>query len=321
MRVLVTGGTGFVGEHLLRLLSQRRHTLFATYLIAPGGESPPGMELLACDLRERNQILEAVRHAQPQHVYHLAGLTSVTKSFTESRQVWNTNFWGTMNLLDAVRETVPKARVLLVGSSHCYGNVAAGRLPVNEDEPMAPDSPYAGSKAAADLLGYQYFRTWNLQVIRARPFNHTGPGQPPQFVCSDLARQAAEIEAGLRPPVLQVGNTRVQRDFSDVRDVVRGYELLLERGKPGEAYNIASGRAVSVAQIVSQLRKLCRRPFRVEVQQRRLRAGEAPRVYGSNRKFRRVTGWKPEYSLARTLQDVYTGWKTALAKRSGQAAS
>jgi GDP-4-dehydro-6-deoxy-D-mannose reductase len=310
-----------VGQHLLRLLGERRHTIFATYLVAPGSELPAHVELLACDMRERNQIGEVLRHAQPQHVYHLAGLSSVTRSFGESRQVWNTNLGGAMNLLDAVRETVPKARVLLVGSGQCYGNVAARHLPVAEDEPLAPDSPYAGSKAAADLLGYQYFRSWNLQIIRARPFNHTGPGQPPQFVCSDLARQVAEIEFGLRPPLLQVGNTRVKRDFSDVRDVVRAYELLLERGQPGAAYNVASGHSVSVAQIVRHLRAFCRRPFRVELQHKRLRAGEAPSLYGSNRKLRRDTGWKPEYSLSHTLKDVYAYWKRALATRSAHAAS
>ena len=321
MRVLVTGGTGFVGQHLLRLLAGRGQTIFATYLVAPGGELPAQVELLACDMRERNQVMEVLRHSQPQHVYHLAGLSSVTKSFAEARHVWSTNLWGAMNLLDAVRDVVPKARVLLVGSGQCYGKVPSRRLPVSEDEPLSPDSPYAASKAAADLMGFQYFRSWNLHVIRARPFNHTGPGQPPQFVCSDLARQVAEIDAALRPPLLQVGNTRAQRDFSDVRDVVRAYELILERGEPGAAYNICSGHSVSIAQILRHLRKFSRRPFRVEVQQKRLRSGEASRLYGSNRKLRRDTGWKPEYSLAQTLQDVYTHWKTALATRSAHVAS
>lgn len=321
MRILVTGGTGFVGRHLLRRLGQRKHTIFATYLVAPASEMPAEVELLACDMRERNQVAEVLRHAQPQHIYHLAGLSSVTKSFAESRQVWNTNLWGAMNLLDAVRDTVPKARILLVGSGQCYGKVPSKRLPVCEDEAMAPDNPYAASKASADLLGYQYFRSWNVHVVRARPFNHTGPGQEPQFVCSDLARQVAEIELGLRSPLLRVGNTRVQRDFADVRDVVRAYELLLERGEPGAAYNVASGRSVSVAQIVRQLRGFCERPFQVEVQQNRLRVGEAQRLYGSNRKLRRDTGWKPQYSLSHTLKDLYAYWRAALTARSAQAAS
>lgn len=319
MRVLVTGATGFVGQHLLRSLAQRGYTIFATCLLPFQGELPGIVELLPCDMRERTQVAEVVRHALPQHIYHLAGLSSVTRSFAESRQVWNTNLGGAMNLLDAVRETVPKARVLLVGSGQCYGNVPAKALPVKEEQALAPDNPYAASKAAADLLGFQYFRSWNLQVIRARPFNHTGPGQPPQFVCSDLARQVAEIDAGARPPLLRVGNTRVQRDFSDVRDVVRAYQLLLERGEPGNAYNVASGRSVSVAQIIAHLHKLSRRRFRVAVQAARLRQGEALRLYGSSRKLTRATGWKPEYALAQTLNDVYTYWKTIVAARSAHA--
>lgn len=321
MRVLITGATGFVGQHLLRLLEPRRHTIFAAYLAPPGGEMPKGIELIACDMRDRNQVEDVVRHARPQQIYHLAGLSSVTRSFAEAREVWSTNLWGAMNLLDAAREAAPKARILLVGSGQCYGKVPATRLPVAEDQPFAPDNPYAASKAAADLLGYQYFRSWNLQVVRARPFNHTGPGQPPQFVCSDLARQVAEIALGMRPPLLHVGNTRVQRDFSDVRDVVRAYELLLERGHPGAAYNISSGRGVSISEVVKQLRRLSRQRFQVEMQQKRVRAGEAARLYGSTRSLRRDTGWKPEYPLTRTLQDVYAYWKAALAKTSARAAS
>ncbi len=321
MRVLVTGGTGFVGLYLLRLLVQRRHAVFATYLTAPAGETPHEVELLPCDIQERNQVAAVIHHALPQHIYHLAGRSSVTRSFSECRQVWNTNLGGAMHLLDAVRETVPQARVLLVGSGQCYGNVPGKSLPVTEHQPLAPDSPYAASKAASDLLGYQYFRSWNLQVIRARPFNHTGPGQPPQFVCSDLARQVAEIDAGLRPPLLLVGNTRAQRDFSDVRDVVRAYELLLERGEVGAAYNVASGRSVSIAEIIRQLRALCRRKFRVEVQQKRVREGEVMRLYGSNRRLCRDTGWKPEYAFSQTLKDVYTRWKVALTTRSAHAGS
>lgn len=309
MRVLVTGATGFVGQHLLRQLALRGHTIFGTCLGKQESEPSAAAEFLACDMREPAQVAEVVRHALPQHIYHLAGLSSVTRSFSECRRVWDTNLGGAMNLLDAVRETVPKARVLLVGSGQCYGSVPGKGLPISEEETLSPESPYAGSKAAADLLAYQYFRSWNLQVIRARPFNHTGPGQPPQFLCSDLARQVAEIDTGLRPPVLQVGNTRVQRDFSDVRDVVRAYELLLERGEAGAAYNVASGQSISVAQVICQLRTFCSREFRVEVQATRLRQGEPLRLYGSYRKLRRATGWRPEYAFCQTLKDVYSYWK------------
>ena len=321
MRILVTGATGFVGQHLVGLLAAQGNSVFGTYFGSLQLSGPYPAELLACDMRDGDQVKQAVCQARPQHVYHLAGLSSVTRSFAEARQVWDTNFWGAMNLLDALRETASKARVLLVGSSQCYGRVAARQLPITEDQALAPESPYAASKAAADLLGFQFFHSWGMQVIRARPFNHTGPGQTTDFLCSDLAKQVAEIELGSRPPVLAVGNTRVQRDFSDVRDVVRAYALLLESGAAGEAYNVCSGRGIPVGQIVRQLQSLCGTPFRVKVEAKRVRAGEVAKLYGSNRKLRRATGWKPEYALPQTLEETYNYWRTILAARSAHTAS
>lgn len=312
MRILVTGATGFAGQHLVALLAAERSIVFGTHFGSLQLNQACPAELLPCDMRDSNQVRYVVRQALPQQVYHLAGFSSVTKSFAEARQVWDTNFWGAMNLLEALRESAPKARVLLVGSSQCYGRVAARRLPITEEQPLAPESPYAASKAAADILGHQVFHSWGLQVVRARPFNHTGPGQTTDFLCSDLARQVAEIELGLRVPALTIGNTRVVRDFSDVRDVVRGYSLLLERATPGAAYNVCSGRGVSVGQIVRHLQSLCGRPFRVKVEAQRVRPGEAAKLYGSNRKLRRATGWKPVYNLESTLRDLFLHWKALL---------
>jgi GDP-4-dehydro-6-deoxy-D-mannose reductase len=163
------------------------------------------------------------------------------------------------------------------------------------------------------MLAAQFFHSSGVQVIRTRPFNHSGPGQSPEFVCSDLARQVAEIDLGLRSPVLRMGNMHVQRDFSDVRDVVRAYELLMHRGTPGDVYNIASGRGISIAEIVKHLRSFSSRPFQVQVEHKRARPGEVAKFYGSNRKLRRATGWKPEYSLAKMLRDTFEFWKSATA--------
>jgi GDP-4-dehydro-6-deoxy-D-mannose reductase len=314
MRVLVTGGTGFVGQHLIKLLHARRHTIFSTYLVKPTGRDTSA-ELVPCDIRDRDQVLQALRHARPQHIFHLSALSSVVKSFEDSRQVWQTNVWGAMNLLDAMNEVSPRARVLLVGSSQCYGKIPSRRLPVREEELLSPASPYAASKAAAEMLGTQFFHGCGLQVIRVRPFNHTGPGQSPDFVCSDLARQVAEIGLGLRSPVLRIGNMRVERDFSDVRDVVRAYELLLRRGVVGDVYNVASGRGISIAEILKHLQSFCPVSFRIEVEQKRVRPGEVSKMCGSNRKLRRVTGWKPEYSLAHTLWDLYEFWKSVAIEK------
>lgn len=170
-------------------------------------------------------------------------------SFRDFRNVFDSNFWGTFNLLEAVKQAAPKACVLVVSSGQCYGSVKPSQLPVTEAQPLSPPSPYALSKAAGDMLAEHYFQRFGLHIVRARPFNHTGPGQSPEFVCSDWARQIASAELRLTPPVLSVGNLTVRRDFSDVRDVVRAYVLLLEKGMPGEAYNVGSGRTTPVKRL------------------------------------------------------------------------
>ena len=189
-------------------------------------------------------------------------------------------------------------------------------LPVTEDQAFAPPNPYALSKAAADMLAGQYYFRFGLHIIRARPFNHTGPGQMPGFVCSDFARQIAAIDLGLQRPVVRVGNLRAKRDFTDVRDVVQAYQLLLEKGKPGEAYNVASGQATSVWQIVRVLASFSSWRIRLSVQGQRFRPGDVRTLYGSSLKLRRATGWKPAYNLRTTLRDLYVWWKMTECVRS-----
>ncbi len=265
-----------------------------------------------CDVRNPKRLRALLRRLRPDRIYHLAAESSVRKSFSNVRTVFETNFWGTFNLLEAVRLCRPRSRVLVVTSSHCYGAVAPSQLPVTESHPLLPQSPYALSKASADMLAAYYHHWFGLHVIRARPFNHTGPGQSPHFVCSDFARQIASVATGFHPPVLNVGNLNVRRDFSDVRDVVRAYELLMEKGKPGEAYNVASGRPISLRYIVKRLTSSCAGPVRIRKQAQRVRAAEAYTLYGSNHKLRRATGWKAEYDLGQTLSDMYEWWRNAL---------
>ncbi len=315
MRILVTGATGFVGEHLVRLLLQHGHEVIGTYLAQPSGTQRSRAELLRCDMRRRGQVLQLVRQVRPDHVYHLAGLSSVTKSFAESRRVWQTNLGGAMNLLEAIRDQAPRARVLLVGSGQCYGRADGGKLKITEDSPFHPESPYAASKAAADLMGQQFACAYHLQVICARPFNHTGPGQPATFVCSDFARQFAAIDLGLAPPVLHVGDVSVRRDFQDVRDVVRAYVLLMSKGEPGHAYNVSSGRAVSLRSILAILRRFCSHRVRIGVERQRLRQGEAQVLCGSNHKLRERTGWRPRWDLETTLSDLFVFWKEKLLEK------
>lgn len=313
MRVMVTGATGFVGQHLMRLLAAGHSELFGTYLNPPGRhDSQEHVKLIACDLRRADEVQHLMEDVRPDHVYHLAALSSVRNSFEDVRAVYESNFLATLNVLEVIRNTNPSARVLLVGSGHCYGKVKRNDMPIRENQPLVPDSPYGVSKAAADMLGSQFFQNYGLHVIRARPFNHTGPGQSPHFVCSDFARQFAAIEFGVQAPIIKVGNINVRRDFSDVRDVVRAYTRLIAKGTAGEAYNVGSGRAVSLRRVLAILQSWCPQKVRIEVDKQRFRKGESTISFGSIRKLKQRTGWHPEFELRTTLRDLYLHWKTML---------
>ncbi len=312
MRVLVTGAGGFVGRYLSELLLAKDHKVCGTFLQGDSTGQVSGLQLQQCDLRNFKEVQRVITQVRPQDVYHLAALSSVRNSFDDAEAVYKTNFLGALNLLEAIRTFEPSVRVLLVGSAHVYGKVNGARLPVTEQYPLAPDSPYGVSKAAAELVGGQFFQSYQLHVVRARPFNHTGPGQSAHFICSDFARQFAAIELGRAQPVLRVGNLHMARDFSDVRDVVRAYELLLRKGKPGEIYNVGSGRAVPLTRIVEIFQSFVSRSVRVEVEGERVRSGESNVIYGSNRKLKSATGWKPQLSLKDTLRDLYVYWKAKL---------
>jgi len=307
MRILITGATGFVGQHLVRLLVSRKHDVFGTYL-SPPGQWTLDAELLSCDVRDAHSVRRIVHRTRPHGIYHLAGLSSPAQSLEQTREVYETNFWGTYNLLEAARQLVPKARILIVGSGQCYGSVGNGKA-LTESVAFAPPNPYALSKAAADMLAGQYYLRFGLNVVRARPFNHTGPGQQPGFVCSDYARRIAAIEVRNERALLRVRDTSARRDFTDVRDVVRAYELLVEKGKAGEAYNVASGRSISVKEIISILASFCSRPVRISDKRRRLDRDNASNLYGSSLKLMRATGWKPRYNMSQTLRDLFDYWK------------
>jgi GDP-4-dehydro-6-deoxy-D-mannose reductase len=247
MRILITGITGFAGSHLaeyaLRQGAEVWGTVRATsasYRIAHLGER---VHLVECDLMEREAVERAVAEVMPEWVFHLAAQTFVPASLEDPLGTFATNVFSQVHLLEAVRRWCPGARVHIAGSSEEYGQVLPEELPVRETNPLRPLSPYAVSKVAQDLLGYQYHKTHGLNVVRTRAFNHEGPRHAATFALSNFALQIAEIEAGLREPTLRVGNLEAHRDYLDVRDVVRAYWLALDRGEPGEVYNVASGRA------------------------------------------------------------------------------
>src|SRR5512135_3858062 len=247
MRVLVTGVSGFVGGHLAEHLIESGDLVVG---LSASGRWPAELAHLArqvrierCDLAaiEEADLADLIGRKQPEVIYHLAAQANPQASIADPRGTWALNLGGALSLLEAVKASSQAPRVVLVGSGVCYGNPAPEHLPVSESCPLRPNNPYSASKAAADLLGIQHFLSHGTDVVMVRPFNHAGPRQSSSYVLSGLARQVAEVEAGLKPRV-EVGNLEVVRDFTDVRDVVRGYRLLAERGASGEVYNLGSRR-------------------------------------------------------------------------------
>jgi GDP-4-dehydro-6-deoxy-D-mannose reductase len=296
VRVLVTGSSGFVGAWMLR------------HLDAVGDEVVTLDDTL--DIGDRDALIDAVVAAAPDAICHLAAQASVGTSWSEPVATFSVNALGVLHLLDAIAACAVWPRVLLVSSAEVYGQVDPVDLPLGEDRLFAPSSPYAASKAAAELLGLQAWLGRGIEVVRARPFNHTGPGQRPDFVVPSLARQVVEVgRRGL--PALEAGNIEVRRDITDVRDVVRAYRLLLERGEPGVAYNVCRGESVSIAEVAQRLLALAGLDVPVRVDPGRVRPVDLPDLRGDGTRLASRTGWSPAIGLDEMLGAVLAYWQAA----------
>lgn len=307
MRVLVTGIGGFVGPWLTRALEEHGHAVHG--LVRDGDEPPPGVPRHRADVTRRGEVEAALRDVRPDGIIHLAAISFVPEAENDPETAYHINVGGTVALMAAMRAVTPSARLLWVGSSDAYGAVTPGDLPVTEETPFRPLSVYGASKAAGDVTAGQWARSYGLDVVRARPFNHTGPGQRATFVSAAFARQIARMERGEQEPVLRVGNADPVRDFSDVRDVMAGYVALLERGRTGEAYNLCSGEGVSIAEVIALLRTHARVPMRVWSDPALRRPVEIERVVGSHAKATAETGWAPRIPLTDTLRDLLDDWR------------
>jgi len=310
---LITGVSGFVGSHLTELLLDRKYSIAGTFLIEKSLENLSGLtdrlELFQVDLRQKESVRKIILAAQPKCIFHLAAFSSVGFSFQRPEEALLNNFVSTLNVLEAVREMSERPKVLLVSSSDIFGQVEKKRLPLKGTEPWAPRSPYAASKGAADLIGQAYFHSFKIPVYHALAFNHTGPRQGPGFVVPDFASQIAQIEAGSVQPVLSVGNLKARRDFSDVRDIVKGYELILKKGRPGEVYTFCSGKDVPVERVLKTLLRLSKVKIKVKSDPARQRPSEIPVLRGDFSKARRELGWKPSIKLEKTLADTLDYWR------------
>jgi GDP-4-dehydro-6-deoxy-D-mannose reductase len=289
----VTGGGGFAGGHLLQQI--------------PGAVAPSRGEL---DLLDAAAVSAAVRAARPAAVFHLAALASVKRSWESPSETLVANLEMTANLLEALRMEAPEAAVVVAGSGEVYG--PPERLPVTEGAPLRPQNPYAVSKAACDLLAGQYADAFDMRIVRTRAFTHAGPGQSDDYVVGTLTRQVAEAEAaGAQEVVLRTGNPDSARDFTDVRDVVRAYRAAAEL--PAGVYNVCSGRATNVRELVELVSRVTTLPVRHEIGPERVRAHDVPELRGSAERLTAACGWRPEIPLERTVADALEAWRRQLA--------
>lgn len=316
MRVLVTGAAGFAGRHAAAELARRGAAVSGTCRSTPPPPGSPVGRWIRADLCKAEEARKTVAEAVPEAVLHLAGQPRVGASFHDAIGTYRLNTHATLNLLEAVRREAPKARVVLVSSCEVYGETPPDRLPLRESEPMRPLSPYAVSKAAAEFFGLAFHRTHHLHVAVLRPFNHTGPGQAPNFVCADFARQIALAEAGRAPAVLTVGRTSMIREFLDVRDVAAAYADAVASAPAGEVFNVASGRGVTIRAMLDLLLSLARRPLSVREEADRIRVADVTALVGDASTFRARTGWTPARELKETLADLLDYWRERIREEN-----
>lgn len=303
MDALVIGAGGFVGAYLLRQLLEEGHDPGATKLPHEHLKLD-GAEVFDLDLGNRNAVRQLLAEHRPAQIYHLAAQSSVAASWKDPELTVDVNIKGTLHLLEAVRSIEGYyPRILLIGSGEEYGYLR-GVCPIAENEALHPGNIYAVTKACQNMLGSVYARAYGMGIVMVRAFNHIGVGQSPTFVAADFALQIAEMEAKLRPPVMRVGNLSAKRDFSDVRDVVRAYTLLMQRGVAGETYNVGSGRAVSIRDMLDMLLEMSTESIAVEQDPAKMRPSDVPCIEADTAKLRADTGWEPIYPLEETLRTM-----------------
>ncbi len=320
MRALVTGSGGFAGSHLLDyLLSNTDIEVYGTlyYGIDPVKSQVGRVRFLEADLLEPEHARRVISESKPDMLFHLAGHAGVGDSWGKPWSTFESNVKMTLNLFLAIKEAGLKTRVLVVGSNEEYGSVRPEDLPQSEDTPFRPLNPYGVSKIAQDMLALQFFQSEKMDVVRVRPFNHIGPRQRPGFVVSAFAYQIARIEAGIQPPEIRVGNLTTRRDFTDVRDMVRGYWLAMTKGISGEVYNIGSGKSHPIREVLDILIDACKVKVNVVTDPDRFRPAEVQETLCDATKFRRLTGWKPKIPFRQSVLDTLDYWRRQIETESG----
>lgn len=318
MKVLITGITGFAGCYLAEyLLSTGKYNVSGTYLLPESLGNvrtiKDKLNLIKADLSQEKIVSNIIKDVSPSVIFHLAALASPAGSFNNPTETLTNNISLQINVLEAVRKhNLLDTKILVVSSADIYGRVAKEDLPIDEQTPLMPTSPYSVSKIAQDFLGLSYFLSYKLKIVRVRPFNHIGPKQSPQFVVSSFAKQIAEIEKGKRDSTLHVGNLDTKRDFINVKDIARAYVLATEKGKYGEVYNIGSGKSYKIFDILNMLVSMSQKKIKIEKDESLFRPSDNQELVCDTRKFQKLTGWKPKISIEETLKDTLDYWRNII---------
>jgi len=321
LKILITGHSGFAGKHLIEYLSSdKNHVFFGVDLKRSSTRPDIGdSELIEqmADLSDKKEAGEIIRKFKPDQIYHLAAQSSVSHSWKDPVGTFRSNVFGGINLLESIKEISPGTGMLVICTAEEYGEIKDGRAIIESDK-IYPENPYAVSKAAMDFISTIYHRAYGLNIMVARSFNHIGPGQSEGFACSDFARQISLIEAGRQKPLIYVGNLGSSRDFLDVRDVARAYWHIMNKGKPGDVYNVCSGRSVKISALLDMLISLSSKDdIEVRVDKDKSRPIDIEEIFGDNGKLIASTGWQPEYMLETSLSDTLDWWREKINTRKG----
>ncbi|WP_394884862.1 GDP-mannose 4,6-dehydratase [Clostridium butyricum] len=306
MKALITGINGFVGKYLSKYLIEKGYEVSGT--VIEETIQMDDIKIYKMNLLDKEEVAETIRKIKPDQVYHLAGQSAVGLSWNNPTLTIDINVNGTINLLDSIREENLDAKVLIIGSSDQYGTIKPENCPINEEHELNPSSPYAISKVAQENVAKLYVKAYGMKIIMVRAFNHIGPMQSKNFVVSDFASRIVDIEFG-KQSIMKVGNLEAYRDFTDVRDIVRGYNMLMERAHIGEIYNIGSGKAIKIQDVLDTLISLSKKYIEVEIDKDKLRPSDVPIVECDNSKIKSHIGWQPELDIRETLKDTLDYWR------------
>lgn len=315
MNVLITGITGFAGSHLADYILDSHPDVHVYGMIRWRSRMENilhienRLRLVEADLKDMASLKKCLVEVQPERIFHLAAQSFVPTSWKCPAETFAINAIGQVNLFEAVLSLGMSPKIQIAGSSEEYGYVNSDEVPMKETNPLRPLSPYAVSKVAQDLLGWQYYKSYGLKVVRTRGFNHTGPRRGEVFICSNFAKQIVEIEKKKREPVIHVGNLEAKRDFTDVRDMVRAYWMSLEKGEPGDVYNLGTGKTYSIKEVLDMLLDISGVDVSIEIDPNRLRPSDVPVLLADSTKFKTLTGWEPRIPFRQSLQDLLDYWR------------